>query len=208
MASSSALGSENPTSQRGRSPGRQPASRMRALPQPPATQNTASVAGSAQARSSWARREASGPENHRHRPIAAAGTSRVQPASAQRRCNSLASCSPFSHQVPGATATKRLPWRSGGGSGSSAGKPGATAGSGRRPDAAAAPKIPSPPARPVISPRRRTGQPRAAASRRRPSMPPVAGSQARSGWGIRPSTLPAALVKPATSPTEPLGLAP
>jgi len=54
--------------------------------------------------------------------------------------------------------------------------------------------------------RRCTDQPRAAARSRRPSMPPVAGSQARSGWGIRPSTLPAALVRPATSPTEPLGL--
>src|SRR5262249_44201270 len=41
-----------------------------------------------------------------------------------------------------------------------------------------------------------------------PSVEPVIGSTACSGWGIRPRTLPASLRTPAMSPTEPLGLWP
>ena len=41
----------------------------------------------------------------------------------------------------------------------------------------------------------------------RPSSPPSAGSEARSGWGIMPTTLRRALQIPAMSSTDPLGLA-
>ncbi len=41
---------------------------------------------------------------------------------------------------------------------------------------------------------------------RRPSALPRMGSQARSGWGIRPATLRAALQMPAMFCKEPLGL--
>ncbi len=44
-------------------------------------------------------------------------------------------------------------------------------------------------------------------SRPRPSVPPVMASLARSGWGMRPTTLPSSLHTPAMSSTEPLGLA-
>ena len=40
-----------------------------------------------------------------------------------------------------------------------------------------------------------------------PSMPPTAFSAARSGWGIRPSTVPSSLTTPAMFSSEPLGLA-
>ena len=41
----------------------------------------------------------------------------------------------------------------------------------------------------------------------RPSSPPSRASLDRSGWGIMPSTLPAALITPAMLAREPLGLA-
>ena len=40
-----------------------------------------------------------------------------------------------------------------------------------------------------------------------PSMPPSAGSEDRSGWGIMPTTLPPALQMPAILSSEPFGLA-
>jgi signal peptidase I len=47
---------------------------------------------------------------------------------------------------------------------------------------------------------------RALWKRMAPSAEPSSGSKARSGWGIRPSTLPRALTMPAMSRAEPLGL--
>ena len=44
------------------------------------------------------------------------------------------------------------------------------------------------------------------AAARAPSVDPSSASQARSGWGMRPTTLPASLQMPAMSSTEPLGL--
>ena len=42
---------------------------------------------------------------------------------------------------------------------------------------------------------------------KRPSVPPRAASQHRSGWGIMPSTLPRSLIIPAMFSSEPFGLA-
>src|SRR5262249_47096406 len=59
----------------------------------------------------------------------------------------------------------------------------------------------------------RAGSPRSSAiadrNRARPSSPPLpsSASTARSGWGMRPTTLPRALVTPAMFCCEPLGLA-
>ncbi len=47
-------------------------------------------------------------------------------------------------------------------------------------------------------------RPKAPSNIRRPSLPPWSGSTARSGWGIRPSTLPASLTIPAISRADPL----
>ena len=206
-ANNRALASEKPTNHRGRGPGCQPASSNRALPQPPATATTASMPGSAQARCSSLSRSLSLAENQRQRPAVAAGISRLQPAAAKRCCSLSPSVVASSHQVPGAIARTRLPGRKG------VGTP-----RGWRPwgnavvDEAPEDFRPNPDAeRPAPSPhsneRRRISQPSRLASRRRPSSPPVRLSQARSGWGIKPSTLPRGLHNPATSPIDPLGLA-
>ncbi len=53
-----------------------------------------------------------------------------------------------------------------------------------------------------------TSAPATLSKRRRPSVEPVSASTACSGWGIRPSTLPASLRTPAMSRAEPLGFCP
>jgi hypothetical protein len=50
------------------------------------------------------------------------------------------------------------------------------------------------------------GTPSSDRSRTAPSTSPVSSSQARSGWGIRPTTLRPSLQIPAMSSTEPFGL--
>ena len=56
--------------------------------------------------------------------------------------------------------------------------------------------------------RAHAGTPAMLSNSRRPSVEPVRASTACSGWGIRPSTLPASLVTPAISLLEPLGFSP
>src|SRR3954452_23597697 len=50
--------------------------------------------------------------------------------------------------------------------------------------------------------------PASARNRASPSSDPVSGSTACSGWGIRPSTLPASFMTPAMSRTLPFGFSP